>query len=158
MNIRVFDIQYSIQQLAIEVYVAGCTRHCPGCHNPETWDFAGGAEIDSDWLQSLERSIQCGALVDKIWILGGEPLDQNPREFEALVNCLYNYKLPLWLFTSYELEDVPATILPYFDYIKTGRYEQDNPTIDQDSKVYGVHLASANQTIYKKGIDYLKED
>ncbi|MCL5046225.1 MAG: 4Fe-4S cluster-binding domain-containing protein, partial [Actinobacteria bacterium] len=26
------------------VWAQGCAHCCPGCHNPETWDFAGGKE------------------------------------------------------------------------------------------------------------------
>lgn len=32
------------------VFVQGCPHHCPGCHNPETLDFAGGEEITVDEL------------------------------------------------------------------------------------------------------------
>ena len=29
------------------VFAQGCPHHCPGCHNPETHDFAGGRAVDS---------------------------------------------------------------------------------------------------------------
>ena len=32
------------------VFFQGCPHHCPGCHNPETWDPAGGEEISLDEL------------------------------------------------------------------------------------------------------------
>jgi hypothetical protein len=39
-----------------------------------------------------------------------------------------------------------------FDYIKCGRYEEELKTANHIE--YGVVLASANQHIYKKGVDY----
>jgi len=29
----------------VTFFTQGCDRHCPGCHNPETWDFEGGYEF-----------------------------------------------------------------------------------------------------------------
>jgi anaerobic ribonucleoside-triphosphate reductase activating protein len=26
--------------LRTSIYFAGCDHHCPGCHNPSTWDFS----------------------------------------------------------------------------------------------------------------------
>ena len=25
--------------MRVTVFVSGCRNHCPGCFNPETWDF-----------------------------------------------------------------------------------------------------------------------
>ena len=27
------------------VFTQGCPHHCPGCHNPQTHDFAGGKDV-----------------------------------------------------------------------------------------------------------------
>lgn len=29
----------------ISIYCAGCKNHCPGCHNPETWDEQAGRDV-----------------------------------------------------------------------------------------------------------------
>ena len=30
------------------VFTQGCPHRCPGCHNPETHDFAGGTTVDTE--------------------------------------------------------------------------------------------------------------
>jgi anaerobic ribonucleoside-triphosphate reductase activating protein len=56
------------------IWVQGCSIHCKGCINPDTWDQKAGTKIDIDTLvqdiQSLNGSI------DGITLTGGEPLDQ----------------------------------------------------------------------------------
>ena len=32
------------------VFTQGCPHGCPGCHNPQTHDFAGGKEVSVDTL------------------------------------------------------------------------------------------------------------
>ena len=32
----------------LTVFVQGCPHRCPGCHNPQTHDFAGGYPADPD--------------------------------------------------------------------------------------------------------------
>ena len=34
--------------IRMAVFVQGCPHHCPGCHNPQTHDFAGGIIDDTD--------------------------------------------------------------------------------------------------------------
>ena len=51
--------------LRIALFFQGCGHHCPGCHNPQTWDFSGGDEYEvADLLDSL---------VDTPLIRGGDP-------------------------------------------------------------------------------------
>ena len=33
------DAVNSVDGPAISLWVCGCSHHCPGCHNPELWDF-----------------------------------------------------------------------------------------------------------------------
>ncbi len=35
------------------IYFAGCGHHCPGCHNPQSWDFAGGSEMSLGQLTDI---------------------------------------------------------------------------------------------------------
>lgn len=30
------------------VYLAGCNHHCPGCHNPQSWDAKAGTAMTAD--------------------------------------------------------------------------------------------------------------
>ena len=32
--------------IGVSLYIQGCSIHCKGCFNPETWDFEGGHEFD----------------------------------------------------------------------------------------------------------------
>lgn len=137
---------------SFEVYVAGCTRRCPGCHNPETWDFSCGAPLDLEWMEKTSPKIMVGrstGLIEHLWVLGGEPLDQ--PDLHRLLLYLSRFDLPIWLFTSYELEDVPKHIRRYCDYIKTGHYDRDTA----GSYDWGMlTLSSANQQLHEREWDF----
>ena len=39
--------------LRTSIYMAGCNHHCPGCHNPASWDPQGGEERTLDELMQV---------------------------------------------------------------------------------------------------------
>lgn len=39
--------------LRTSIYFAGCSHQCPGCHNPQSWDFAGGREMSIDEIMDI---------------------------------------------------------------------------------------------------------
>ena len=152
---KIISTQYTLSTKSIEIYVSGCNAnpHCAGCHNPESWDFKIGKDIDDGFWSSLSQKINLfKSLINNIMIFGGEPLDQDFTELEQLLHNLSKYNKPIWIFTRYELKDVPDFVKKYCEYIKCGRYIKD---LSVDNNIqYGIKLATSNQKIYRRGIDF----
>lgn len=84
------------------IFLQGCSHHCKGCHNPATWDFKGGREINID---ELVAGVQKAYYVDGVTISGGEPLDQADELFE-LVTRLRELGYHIILFSGYTFEQI----------------------------------------------------
>lgn len=145
MNIA--DIQFSIETSSLEIYLAGCNPpHCPSCHNPELHDFNIGLNWRL-WCSVIEQQVEFfDSMCLNIWVLGGEPLDQDNTELIALLCFLKTFNKQMWLFTRRNIGQIPSGILDYCDYVKTGRYK---PDLGPGSVEYGVELATANQHIVR---------
>lgn len=152
---NILGTQYTLKHKAFEIYVAGCngSPHCEGCHNPESWDFNLGDPMNEVYLSTIETKIKSfDTMIDNIMIFGGEPLDQKILELINLLDWLRQFNKNIWIFTRYELDEVPLIIKERCDYLKCGRYEPQNRT--NSNVQYGITLATTNQHIYKKGLDY----
>ena len=55
------------------IFSQGCPHHCPGCHNPETWDFGCGTPMEEETLVQIVRS---NPLCRGVTFSGGEPFAQ----------------------------------------------------------------------------------
>ena len=92
--------------LRVTLFVSGCTHHCKGCFNKETWDFNYGnpftEEIEEEILEELRRPEIAG-----LTLLGGEPFEYvNQKGLLSLVRKAKAEfpKKPLWCFTGYDFE------------------------------------------------------
>lgn len=155
---NILSTQYTLATKSFEIYVAGCkaSPHCKGCHAKESWDFNVGKIYTEESLNKMLLKIEeFDSLIDSIWILGGDPLDNNIREVcKMAVDFAFRNK-NIWLFTRYSLEEVKIILkenIILFDYIKCGEY--DCNLITDDNIQYGIKLATSNQKIYKEGVDY----
>ena len=54
-------------------YCQGCPHHCPGCHNPETWEFSGGTPMEESRLVEI---VESNPLCHGVTFSGGEPFSQ----------------------------------------------------------------------------------
>lgn len=152
---NIIGTQYTLKHRAFEIYVAGCngSPHCQGCHNPESWDFNCGEELNDDYLLALKNKIKSfDGMIDNIMIFGGEPLDQKMCELIDLLDWLHQFNKKIWIFTRYDLKEVSQIVKDRCDYLKCGRYEPQNHTTSNIQ--YGISLATSNQNIYKRGLDY----
>ena len=152
---RILATQYTLSTKSLEIYVAGCNGqpHCKNCHNPESWNFNNGDLYTTDKFLAIKEKIADNPLLIKnIMIFGGEPLDQDKGELLILLQTLKTLNLPIWIFTRYDITEVYDFVKEYCDYIKCGRYIEELKT---DNNIqYGIKLATSNQKIYKKGVDY----
>lgn len=141
--------QYTLKYKAYEIYLSGCAApHCPGCHSQDSWDFNAGTPLSLNNTQELISDIQTYSdLVDRVWIMGGEPTHQNKNELIEFLQFLKHTGKEIWLWTRQELDDVDSEILSYFDYVKCGRYIQELPGYTEE--MLGIYLASENQKVHK---------
>lgn len=142
---RLAAFEYNEERSSVDIYISGCPWRCEGCHNPELWDYSVG-ELWEDVRERLrDKVILLESLVDKAFVFGGEPLDQDYTSLKSLLEMLKTeLGLEVWLFTSYP--DVPSYFYPLVNYIKTGPYIKALPPYDTP---YGITLASNNQRIRK---------
>jgi anaerobic ribonucleoside-triphosphate reductase activating protein len=119
------------------VFVQGCKHHCEGCHNPETWDFNGGAEIDP---KEIAEDFKKRRLLDGITLSGGDPFFQQ-EECVKLIRLLE--PVNVWIYTGFEYEEIQNTTLAKMaDVIVAGRFIKE---LVCDGKMYG----SSNQKIIR---------
>ena len=88
------------------VYFQGCPHHCPGCHNPETWDFDVGKDIK--WPVLLNE-IKQNKILQGVTFSGGEPFAQ--RNILGLVNfaeSIKNAGFDLTIYTGYTMEQIQS--------------------------------------------------
>ena len=90
----------------VTLFVSGCTHHCEGCFQPETWNFSYGKPFDETTVQELMDSLAPG-YVDGLTLLGGEPFE--PDNQRALLPLLRRVRAELpakniWAYTGYTLE------------------------------------------------------
>lgn len=86
------------------VFVQGCDKRCPGCHNPESQSFEGGTEYTPE--QIFER-IKKSPLTRGVTFSGGEPLCQ-AEALLPLAKMLKAAGYELALYTGDIYEEVMA--------------------------------------------------
>ena len=120
----------------VTLFVSGCTNRCPGCFQPQTWDFCYGkpytAETEAEIFAELEKSY-----VNGLTVLGGEPFEpENQRTLAGLLRRVKD-RFPnktVWVFTGFTLDgellsdgshprcEVTDEMLSYIDVLVDGRF------------------------------------
>lgn len=105
------------------IYCAGCPNHCPGCHNPQSWDIANGREVE---VEEILEVILADPFAD-VTFSGGDPMFQ-PQGFAALARAIKECSSKnIWCYTGYLFEQLienPAQreLLELVDVLVDGRF------------------------------------
>lgn len=106
-NIKRRDIADGIG-VRVTLFVSGCTHHCKGCFQPETWDFAYGKPFDEAAAELIFSELG-QSFVNGLTLLGGEPFE--PDNQRGLLPLLREAKArfpdkTVWAYSGYTWEEL----------------------------------------------------
>ena len=109
--------------LRTSIYCAGCHHHCPGCHNPQSWDMANGHWVSVDSLMDVIKADE----FSNVSFSGGDPFYQ-VEAFTALARRIKEEtSKTIWCWTGFTIEEIRASeklsqLLPYLDVLVDGPF------------------------------------
>ena len=113
------------------LFLQGCRLHCPGCQNPQTWDFEGGTLVPAS--EVLER-IKSNPLAKGVTFSGGEPFEQ-AEHLLPLAEELKAQGYHLMAFSGYTLEQLIQkpeclALLEKLDLLVDGPYVEAKKSLE----------------------------
>lgn len=122
----------------VSLFVSGCTHHCKGCFNKETWDFNYGNEYTEQTQKEILTALSPSHITG-LTLIGGEPME--PVNQRVLVQLAKNVKQKfpqknIWCYTGYTLEkdllsesrarcEVTDELLSYIDVLVDGEFQEN---------------------------------
>ena len=137
--------------LCVSFYTQGCPHHCPGCHNPQTWDFEGGKEFPASLLDELIVRLNAQGIQRPLCILGGEPLCNENLFLTNLLVSTVREKSPhtkILIWTGYTYEELEKNGSPHMKNILANvNTIIDGPYIQEERDITLKMRGSRNQRI-----------
>ncbi len=90
--------------MRMAIFFQGCPHHCPGCHNPDTHDPAGGERTT---VGELAEAIRQTRYLDGITFSGGEPFI-HPEAILELTEAARSKGLTVWSYSGWTFEELMA--------------------------------------------------
>ena len=142
----------------VSFWTQGCPHHCPGCQNPETWDFNGGKEVPTDMRGQIIKAICANDIIRNFSVLGGEPLcEENLDEVDKIITGVRMAfpQIKIFVWTGYVLDELVKKnderinhILSQIDVLI------DGPFIEAERDITLELRGSKNQRILYHGVDF----
>ena len=110
-NIKTNDIANGTG-VRTSLFVSGCTHHCKGCFNPETWDFSYGEPFTKETEDKIILSLKPD-FIRGLTVLGGEPFEKENQK--ALLPFIKRVKeefpnKDIWFFSGYLYEELSGKV------------------------------------------------
>ena len=142
------------------LYVSGCSLHCKGCFNSETWDKNSGRLFDDDAKQELFKSLG-HPYVKGLTLTGGHPLEI--YNLPDIVDLMKEVKTrfpdkDIWVYTGRTMDslqmptrNIEQTYLQRV--LECADVIVDGPFIESKKDITLKFRGSSNQNIWVKNDD-----
>jgi len=125
----------------VSLFVSGCRNHCPGCFQPQTWDFHYGKPFTRETADQIIEWLKPD-YINGLSLLGGDPFEIENQM--ALIPFLERVcdEVPgkdIWCYTGYTLEQIlsdpklldgyGAKMLSFIDVLVDGPFIEDQKDI-----------------------------
>ena len=138
----------------VSLFVSGCTHHCPGCFNQDTWDFHYGKEYTEE-TEAESLGALAPSYINGLTLLGGEPFEpQNQRVLAGLLKKVRQQypEKNIWCYSGYLFDkellgdsrarcEVTDEMLSMIDVLVDGRF------IEAKKDIRLVFRGSSNQRV-----------
>lgn len=140
-NIKKWDIADGAG-VRVTLFVSGCTNRCPGCFQPETWDFCYGQPFTQETRMEILKALE-PEYIQGLTLLGGEPMEPGSQRallpFLERVREAYPEKT-VWCYTGYLFDqellgcsrarcEVTDALLALVDVLVDGEFMQEKKDI-----------------------------
>ncbi len=125
------------------VFAQGCPHHCPGCHNPETWEFGCGTQVPVEAVVDL---VKANPLCRGVTFSGGEPFAQ-AGEFARLGRLLKQDGYEVAAYSGYTFEQLWNGTPEQRELLSTIDVLIDGPFVQAERSLELNFRGSRNQRI-----------
>ena len=114
------------------IFSQGCPHRCPGCHNPETWDFGCGTQVP---VEAIVEIVKVNPLCRGVTFSGGEPFSQ-AADFTKLAVLLKEQGYEVASYSGYTFEallegtDDQKKLLESIDILIDGPFLQAEKSLE----------------------------
>ncbi len=125
------------------IFGQGCPHHCPGCHNPETWDFGCGTPMEEERVAEIVAS---NPLCRGVTFSGGEPFSQ-AEGFAKLARLLKQRGYEVASYSGYTFEQLLSGTPAQRELLSTIDVLIDGPFLLAERSLELAFRGSKNQRI-----------
>lgn len=126
------------------LWVQGCPIRCPGCQNPEAWEFDGGTVVD---IEDVKRELSEMRGQAGLTFCGGEPTYQAAECLEIARFVKKELGWNVWSFTGRTYEWLKEQGGVYWEFVKSLDALIDGPFILAQRDLTVKFRGSRNQRI-----------
>lgn len=127
------------------LWTQGCPNHCPGCQNPETWDYEGGMLVSIDEIMERLKQFKGQA---GLTFCGGEPFVQPKACKEIADRVRKELGWNVWSFSGFTYDKIVKNP-EQFEFLKSLDALIDGPFILKQRDLSLKFRGSKNQRLLR---------